>query len=264
MTGLTTIPLDHTRRTRPGTPQRAQPARRVRLPTGAARFAIPDPHGHVGERRPFTSLIDAKAASELLGVPHTWILTQARERRIPHHRLPAPPAGSAPAAEHARSYGLRRIGAVSFIGGGPDGPCRQARGGSAVPRRSAANRWSRRRVLACLGIQRLGRHVEAVVRPDDRPGFNSDLREPGRVLERLEHAPPLALGEAHVADRPVLEAQAQLVLADHLDLGHVHEGWNLAHMLDVRGAGRCGPAVRARGLSSSWPGARPGATAPSL
>jgi excisionase family DNA binding protein len=35
----------------------------------------------------FTPLIDAKAASKLLGVPHTWLLTQARARHIPHHRL---------------------------------------------------------------------------------------------------------------------------------------------------------------------------------
>jgi excisionase family DNA binding protein len=32
-------------------------------------------------------LIDAKAAEKLLGVPHTWLLAQARERKIPHHRL---------------------------------------------------------------------------------------------------------------------------------------------------------------------------------
>ncbi|MGH2904485.1 MAG: helix-turn-helix domain-containing protein [Solirubrobacteraceae bacterium] len=35
----------------------------------------------------FTPLIDAKAASALLGVPYTWLLAQARERRVPHHRL---------------------------------------------------------------------------------------------------------------------------------------------------------------------------------
>jgi excisionase family DNA binding protein len=38
-------------------------------------------------RRAFSELIDAKAASNLLGVPHTWLLAQARERKIPHHRL---------------------------------------------------------------------------------------------------------------------------------------------------------------------------------
>lgn len=32
-------------------------------------------------------LIAAKAAGELLGVPHTWILRQARADQIPHVRL---------------------------------------------------------------------------------------------------------------------------------------------------------------------------------
>jgi excisionase family DNA binding protein len=36
---------------------------------------------------PFAPLIDAKAAGRLLGVPHTWLLAQARDGRIPHHRL---------------------------------------------------------------------------------------------------------------------------------------------------------------------------------
>ena len=39
------------------------------------------------QQRAFTPLIDAKVASRLLGVPHTWLLAQAREGRIPHHRL---------------------------------------------------------------------------------------------------------------------------------------------------------------------------------
>lgn len=38
-------------------------------------------------RRAFTPLIDAKAASNLLGVPYTWLLSQARAGNIPHHRL---------------------------------------------------------------------------------------------------------------------------------------------------------------------------------
>jgi excisionase family DNA binding protein len=38
-------------------------------------------------RRAFTPLIDAKAASQLLGVPYTWLLAQARANNIPHHRL---------------------------------------------------------------------------------------------------------------------------------------------------------------------------------
>ncbi len=36
---------------------------------------------------PFAPLIDAKVAGRLLGVPHTWLLAQARAGRIPHHRL---------------------------------------------------------------------------------------------------------------------------------------------------------------------------------
>jgi excisionase family DNA binding protein len=34
-----------------------------------------------------TRLIDAREAAELLGVPYTWLLAEARARRIPHHRL---------------------------------------------------------------------------------------------------------------------------------------------------------------------------------
>jgi excisionase family DNA binding protein len=89
MQALSTIPLNHARRARPGAPQPPQRTRRSHfLPAAPARFAIADSPGHMtGERRPFTPLIDAKAASELLGVPHTWLLAQAREGRIPHHRL---------------------------------------------------------------------------------------------------------------------------------------------------------------------------------
>ena len=32
-------------------------------------------------------LIDAKQAGELLGVPHTWLLRQARQDAVPHVRL---------------------------------------------------------------------------------------------------------------------------------------------------------------------------------
>ncbi len=38
-------------------------------------------------RKAFTPLIDAKQASQLLGVPYTWLLAQARANKIPHHRL---------------------------------------------------------------------------------------------------------------------------------------------------------------------------------
>ncbi len=58
---------------------------------GAARAAIAGrlrrARGIQDQERAFTPLIDAKAASRLLGVPHTWLLAQAREGRIPHHRL---------------------------------------------------------------------------------------------------------------------------------------------------------------------------------
>lgn len=36
---------------------------------------------------PPAGLIDAQAAAELLGVPKTWVLAQARAQRIPHLRL---------------------------------------------------------------------------------------------------------------------------------------------------------------------------------
>lgn len=45
------------------------------------------PLGTRGERLSFSPLIDARAAGKLLGVPHTWLLAQARAGRIPHHRL---------------------------------------------------------------------------------------------------------------------------------------------------------------------------------
>jgi excisionase family DNA binding protein len=41
----------------------------------------------VAETAGFTPLIDANAAGRLLGVPHTWLLAQARAGLIPHHRL---------------------------------------------------------------------------------------------------------------------------------------------------------------------------------
>jgi excisionase family DNA binding protein len=37
--------------------------------------------------RGFAPLLDAKAAGRMLGVPHSWLLAQARAGRIPHHRL---------------------------------------------------------------------------------------------------------------------------------------------------------------------------------
>jgi excisionase family DNA binding protein len=62
-------------------------------PISLQRHPRPHPHqkfaGRIGKhiRRAFTPLIDAKAASLLLGVPYTWLLAQARAGNIPHHRL---------------------------------------------------------------------------------------------------------------------------------------------------------------------------------
>ena len=70
MRALTMIPMRHAQRTRPGGARLLHAAR-----------GIHDPD------RGFAPLIDAKAAGELLGVPHTWLLAQARAGRIPHHRL---------------------------------------------------------------------------------------------------------------------------------------------------------------------------------
>jgi excisionase family DNA binding protein len=88
MTALTTFPPRHAARARAGT---RQPPRRGRrsFPTNQARQAISDPAGRPTppQAAPFAPLIDAKAASRLLGVPYTWLLAQAREDGIPHHRL---------------------------------------------------------------------------------------------------------------------------------------------------------------------------------
>jgi len=62
-------------------PQR--PAGRLR--SGAARL-LRRGRG-ISDTAAFTPLIDAKAAGRLLGVPHTWLLAQARAGLIPHHRL---------------------------------------------------------------------------------------------------------------------------------------------------------------------------------
>jgi hypothetical protein len=56
---------------------------------GRATSLAPCRHGRGihDQGAPFAPLIDAKAAGRLLGVPHTWLLAQARAGRIPHHRL---------------------------------------------------------------------------------------------------------------------------------------------------------------------------------
>lgn len=45
------------------------------------------PHPPSRPIKPFTKLLDAHGVAELLGVPHTWVLAQARASAIPHHRL---------------------------------------------------------------------------------------------------------------------------------------------------------------------------------
>jgi hypothetical protein len=41
----------------------------------------------VCDEHAFAPLLDAKAASKLLGIPPTWLLAQARAGRVPHNRL---------------------------------------------------------------------------------------------------------------------------------------------------------------------------------
>lgn len=79
-------------------------------------------------------------------------------------------------------------------------------------------------VCAGLLVQRLGRHVEAVG-PDDGAALrvDADLGKEALVGKRLGDAPPLATVECHVAGDPVLEGEAQLVVADDLDCGDVDE-----------------------------------------
>jgi excisionase family DNA binding protein len=68
---LTTIPLG------------GASAARARLSSALARRGVSAP----GARQGSEPLIDARAAGRLLGVPHTWVLAQARAGSIPHHRL---------------------------------------------------------------------------------------------------------------------------------------------------------------------------------
>lgn len=81
MRTLNTLPANPATNARP---QSAPPAGRwARARNAAAQITRRAVHA---DRPPF-ALIDAKAASTLLGVPPTWLLAQAREGRIPHHRL---------------------------------------------------------------------------------------------------------------------------------------------------------------------------------
>lgn len=47
----------------------------------------PPDGGEERPRRPAGGLVDATVAGELLGVPASWVLAQARAQRIPHVRL---------------------------------------------------------------------------------------------------------------------------------------------------------------------------------
>jgi excisionase family DNA binding protein len=112
MQALTVIPNRGTGRKRPGNSRTTDPWERLRTPgTGPVAHRTPatihlqrhprprdhryKPHrgitpdtGVIQETgRRFTPLINAKAASTLLGVPYTWLLAQARAGAIPHHRL---------------------------------------------------------------------------------------------------------------------------------------------------------------------------------
>jgi len=63
--------------------------------TGGGREPARSWRGALGRRlgarsvaaEPGLKLVDAQAAGEMLGVPHTWLLTQARAGKVPHHRL---------------------------------------------------------------------------------------------------------------------------------------------------------------------------------
>ena len=57
-------------------------ARRVRPTTHARQRLL-----QARALTPQTPLVDAREAAKLLGVPPTWLLAQARQQRVPHHRL---------------------------------------------------------------------------------------------------------------------------------------------------------------------------------
>jgi excisionase family DNA binding protein len=98
MRTLTVIPerggkRQHLKTPRPGVCKVNNTASKTNAPINLQRHPRPHTHqkfaGRIGKhiRRAFTPLIDAKAASTLLGVPYTWLLAQARAGKIPHHRL---------------------------------------------------------------------------------------------------------------------------------------------------------------------------------
>ena len=78
---LKTLPANQEMNAPPASPPPA--GRWARARNAAAQITRRAVHA---DSPPF-ALIDAKAASQMLGVPPTWLLAQAREGRIPHHRL---------------------------------------------------------------------------------------------------------------------------------------------------------------------------------
>lgn len=96
-------------------------------------------------------------------------------------------------------------------------------------------------------VERLGRHVQSIVGPDDRAKFDRDSREALGVAQRLEYAFPLAIGKADIADDAILEREAQSILAydldagdgDELSGGDVIHGASLAQRVDRLQRPRC-------------------------
>ncbi len=61
---------------------------RSTIPTGES--PPPPTPGRPGGGRQVSQtspLLDAQQAAKMLGVPHTWLLAQARANVVPHHRL---------------------------------------------------------------------------------------------------------------------------------------------------------------------------------
>ena len=75
-------------------------------------------------------------------------------------------------------------------------------------------------------VQRLWCHIEAVG-PDEGANFrvDIDLSEVRRIGQGLKDTAPVVVSEVNVPDNAILEGQAQLVIADHLD---TRNGNNLA------------------------------------
>ena len=60
-----------------------------RIPSARCHEPLAQPWSATGERRRIVTvkLLDAKEAGDLLGIPHTWLLAQARQDKVPHVRL---------------------------------------------------------------------------------------------------------------------------------------------------------------------------------